>query len=84
MIWEDSIEIKIERDELAFKIELDFTSTKGHISYDYFQPSEPDETEFHNIKINGYEVSDEFYKILIDEYEDLFYCEVDQYLNDYR
>ena len=79
---EDSIEVKVTTDDcITYTFELEFEATKGYISYDYFEPSEPDDVEIIGIKSHEYYVSETFSDILIENHSQLFYDKIWDHLH---
>jgi hypothetical protein len=77
----NSVEVTIESDDcVTYDFEIEFEATKGHISYDYFEPSEPDEVEIINIRSHGYKVSNSFANLLCETYNDHFEDKIWEYL----
>ena len=82
---EDSIQIKVTNDDCVTTIfEVAFDAEKGYISYDYFEPSVPDEIQITGIKLNDIDVSEELYDMLMKDNEDYFYVTIETYLNSGR
>jgi len=77
---EDTIEYTIETYGLTFPITVEFSAVRGHISYDYFEPSEPDEISIDNLKMYGHELPLDLYEYVMYTYENDIHEKIEEYL----
>lgn len=78
---EDSIDYTIETDGLTFPIEVYFTAVRGYVSYDYYEPSEPDEIKIDNYKMYGNQIPMNLYRYIMEHYQKDIYEKIEECLN---